>query len=98
MLEQAKIDRINELSRKKKAEGLTANEKIEQEELRREYLKSFRTHMKGTIENTTIIDPNGKDITPKKSKTNAKKKGSKLNEMSINEQMRKNNDHFCVFS
>ncbi len=74
MLEKMKINRINELSRKKKSVGLTTDEKIEQEQLRKEYLKSFRTHMKGTIENTTILDPNGNDITPSKVKQMRKKR------------------------
>ncbi|EUJ17236.1 DUF896 domain-containing protein [Listeria aquatica] len=74
MLEKAKIDRINELSRKKKTEGLTADEKIEQETLREEYVKSFRSHMRQTIENTKIIDPKGNDITPHKVKELKRKK------------------------
>ncbi|MEN2666732.1 DUF896 domain-containing protein [Listeria aquatica] len=74
MLEKAKIDRINELSRKKKTEGLTADEKIEQETLREEYVKSFRSHMRQTIENTKIIDPKGNDITPRKVKELKRKK------------------------
>ncbi|MEN0694944.1 DUF896 domain-containing protein, partial [Listeria monocytogenes] len=45
MLEKAKIDRINELSKKKKAGTLTSAEKVEQDKLRKEYIKSFRTHM-----------------------------------------------------
>ncbi|EOD9340729.1 DUF896 domain-containing protein [Listeria monocytogenes] len=74
MLEKAKIDRINELSKKKKAGTLTSAEKVEQDKLRKEYIKSFRTHMKGTNENTTIIDPNGKDVTPHKVKQLRKNK------------------------
>lgn len=74
MLEKEKINRINELSRKKKAEGLTADEKIEQDILRKEYLKSFRSHVKGTILNTTILDPKGNDITPSKVKEMRKKR------------------------
>ncbi|EKQ5084479.1 DUF896 domain-containing protein [Listeria innocua] len=74
MLEKAKIDRINELFKKKKAGTLTADEKVEQEKLRKEYIKSFRTHMKGTIENTTIIDPKGNDVTPHKIKQMRKNK------------------------
>ena len=37
-MEQTKIDRINELARKKKTEGLTGAEKLEQERLREEYI------------------------------------------------------------
>ena len=36
-LDQKKIDRINELAHKAKAEGLTEEEKAEQTELRNEY-------------------------------------------------------------
>ncbi len=39
-MDQKKIDRINELSRKSKAEGLTDEEKQEQLFLRREYVDS----------------------------------------------------------
>ncbi|MBC1456332.1 DUF896 domain-containing protein [Listeria newyorkensis] len=68
MLEKAKIDRINELSHKKKAGTMTVDEKLEQEELRQEYIKSFRNQVRDTIEHTTFIDPNGDDVTPEKIK------------------------------
>ena len=43
MVTQAQIDRINELSRKSKTpEGLTEEEKIEQQKLRRLYIDSFK--------------------------------------------------------
>ncbi|MCI5513253.1 MAG: DUF896 domain-containing protein, partial [Clostridia bacterium] len=41
-MEQAKIDRINELSKKSKTVGLTPDEKEEQAALREEYIISFR--------------------------------------------------------
>ncbi|AQY51009.1 hypothetical protein PWEIH_13135 [Listeria weihenstephanensis FSL R9-0317] len=68
MLEKSKIDRINELSHKKKAGTMTADEKIEQDTLREEYIKSFRNQVRDTIEHTTFIDPNGDDVTPDKIK------------------------------
>ncbi|EUJ24818.1 DUF896 domain-containing protein [Listeria grandensis] len=68
MLEKKKIDRINELSRKKKAGILTVEEKLEQDALRQEYIKSFRNQVRDTIEHTTFIDPNGDDVTPEKIK------------------------------
>ena len=58
-MEQAKIDRINELARKKKAEGLTEAELIEQAALRAEYIAEFRASMRGTLENTYIERPDG---------------------------------------
>ena len=41
-MEQSKIDRINFLARKSKAEGLTEEEKAEQLELRKEYIESYK--------------------------------------------------------
>ncbi len=68
MLPKHKINRINELSKKAKAEGLTTEEAKEQSLLRAEYLESFRSSMRNTIEGVTIIDPNGNDVTPEKVK------------------------------
>ncbi|KAA1040306.1 DUF896 domain-containing protein [Macrococcus equipercicus] len=68
MLEQHKMDRINHLAKKKKAEGLTEEEGREQSSLRAEYLNSFRDSFKKTIENTKIIDQEGTDVTPEKIK------------------------------
>ena len=46
-MDQKKIDRINELSRKSKAEGLTDEEKQEQLFLRREYVDSVVGALRG---------------------------------------------------
>lgn len=66
MLSNEKMARINELSAKSKAEGLTNAESLEQQTLRQEYLNAFRGSMKQTIENVKVVDPNGNDVTPKK--------------------------------
>ena len=54
-----KIDRINELARKKKSEGLTDEEAKEQAILRREYIESFKQSLVSQLENTYIVEPDG---------------------------------------
>ena len=54
-----KIDRINELARKKKSEGLTDEEAREQAILRREYIESFKQSLVSQLENTYIVEPDG---------------------------------------
>lgn len=56
---QEKINRINELARKQKSEGLTEEEKQEQYVLRREYIESFKTSLVSQLENTYIVEPDG---------------------------------------
>lgn len=67
-MEKAKIDRINELARKAKAEGLTASETAERDLLRKEYLKAVRTNMRATLDNVVIEETDG-SLTPLKKKT-----------------------------
>ncbi|MHC5247854.1 DUF896 family protein [Enterococcus sp. LJL90] len=75
MLSEEKINRINELARKKKAEGLNEAESKEQKFLREEYLKAFRSGMKHHIEGMKVVDPEGTDVTPEKLKQIQKEKG-----------------------
>ena len=56
---QEKIDRINELARKQKNEGLTDEEKQEQYALRREYIDGFKASLTAQLENTYIVEPDG---------------------------------------
>ena len=58
-MEKDKIERINELARKKKAGSLTKVEQAEQAELRHEYLTEFRENMKAMLDNTIIQEPDG---------------------------------------
>ena len=74
-MEQTKIDRINELARKKKTEGLTGAEKIEQERLREEYVEGYRRSIRHHIEGLKIVDEEGNDITPAKLKEIQRQKG-----------------------
>lgn len=48
------IDRINQLSRKSKSEGLSPEEKAEQQNLRKEYLTQFRSNFRKQLENVEI--------------------------------------------
>jgi uncharacterized protein YnzC (UPF0291/DUF896 family) len=72
MLPKDKIDRINELSKKSKSEGLTTKEQEEQQSLRQQYLQAFRSSMKNTLKGVTVVDPNGNDVTPQKLKDEKK--------------------------
>ena len=59
MLED-KIQRINELARKSKtSEGLTDEEKQEQQRLRQEYIAEWRQGVTQVLDNTYIMDEQG---------------------------------------
>lgn len=58
-MEHEKIERINALARKKKAEGLTEEELIEQAALRTEYLAEIRASFGATLDSTVIQYPDG---------------------------------------
>ena len=57
--DKKKIERINLLAAKAKTEGLTDEEKKEQEALRNEYRESFRKSFMGQLENTYVVDEHG---------------------------------------
>jgi uncharacterized protein YnzC (UPF0291/DUF896 family) len=75
MLEKKKLDRINELVRKERSDGLSQEEKDEQKGLREEYIQAFRSGMKNQIEGMKVVDPDGNDVTPDKVKEIQKEKG-----------------------
>lgn len=56
MLDQEKIERINQLANKKKTVGLTESETAEQQALRQEYLKAFRKSFRGQLDNIEWTD------------------------------------------
>ncbi|MFQ8705208.1 MAG: DUF896 domain-containing protein [Thomasclavelia sp.] len=60
------ITRINELAKKKKDGTITALELKEQEKLRQEYLKAFRSGFKQQLMGIKVVDAKGNDITPQK--------------------------------
>ncbi|MBR7081318.1 MAG: DUF896 domain-containing protein [Oscillospiraceae bacterium] len=61
-----RLERINELARKAKNEGLTDEEKAEQKRLRAEYLAAFRANVEAQLENTYIVDEDGNERKLKK--------------------------------
>lgn len=58
-MEKHQIDRINELARKKKAEGLTPQEMEEQRALRLAYLAAFRAGFASQMDNIWVQDEDG---------------------------------------
>lgn len=56
---EEKIERINVLARKSKAEGLTEEEKQEQQALRREFIDDFKRNLRGQLDNISIKEEDG---------------------------------------
>ena len=59
-MNQEKIERINALYRKSKAEGLTEEEKTEQDLLRKEYIASVKNNLRNQLNNIDVINEQGK--------------------------------------
>jgi len=59
MITEKKIERINELYRKSKAEGLTEEEKKEQDMLRKEYIASVRANLRSQLNNIDMVNEDG---------------------------------------
>ena len=53
------IKRINELAKKAKTEGLTEEETVERDKLRRIYINSVLGNLEAELENTYIMDEKG---------------------------------------
>ncbi|MBQ2987008.1 MAG: DUF896 domain-containing protein [Tyzzerella sp.] len=56
---EEKIERINVLARKAKTEGLTEEEKAEQQVLRREFIDDFKRNLRGQLDNISIKEEDG---------------------------------------
>ena len=57
-----KINRINELYHKSKAEGLTEEELQEQAQLRQEFRANFRANLKGQLNSIVIQYEDGSQV------------------------------------
>ncbi|OYD09955.1 DUF896 domain-containing protein [Paludifilum halophilum] len=60
MITDEMIQRINELARKQKAEGLTPEEKKEQARLREKYLQAIRGSVKEQVNRIRWVDEDEK--------------------------------------
>ncbi len=58
-MDQKKIDRINALARKSKAEGLTEAERKEQALLREEFLANIRRNLRAQLDQIDMVAPDG---------------------------------------
>ncbi len=56
---EEKIQRINELYNKAKAEGLTEEEKAEQQALRKQFIEDFKRNLRGQLDNISICEEDG---------------------------------------
>ena len=65
-MEKAKIDRINALAAKSKAEGLTPEELAEQKALREEYLTEYRRALRGGGNEKVVLREDGTKVILKK--------------------------------
>lgn len=56
MITKELIDEINALARKQRSTGLTDEEKIRQNQLRKIYLAGFRQNLKNILDRVEIVD------------------------------------------
>ena len=72
-MEQVKIDRINELAKKKKAGTLTEEEAKERAALHQEYINEIRLSFGAILDNTVIEYPDGSRKVLKKDQSEEEK-------------------------
>lgn len=58
-MDRLNLERINELARKSRAEGLTAAEAAEQKLLRERYIEAVRANLRGQLDNIDVLEPDG---------------------------------------
>lgn len=60
------LNRINELAKIQREVGLTEEQKMEQQQLRKDYLSQIRGQVLDTFTGLKVVDPLGNDVTPEK--------------------------------
>ena len=58
-MSKTRLERINELARKAKTEGLTPEEIAERDVLRREYVAAVLGNVRAQLDNTYVVDEQG---------------------------------------
>lgn len=58
-MNEAKIKRINELAHKAKNEGLTAEETMERQVLREEYIQAYRRNLQSQLDSIVVVEKDG---------------------------------------
>ncbi len=61
-MDKKMLERIGELARKKKSEGLTAEELAEQQKLYKIYLGEIRSQFSSTLDNVSVKEKDGKVV------------------------------------
>ena len=82
------IARINTLYHKSKAEGLTPEEKEEQQMLRKQYVEAIKSNMRATLDHTSIKNQDG-TLTPLKM-VREKNLAAKQEKKDIRTELKKN--------
>ncbi len=77
-MDKKMLDRINELAKKKREQGLTEEEQAEQKKLYKIYLGEIRTQFDRTLDNVSIKENDGKVVPFKKAYQNNINKKEKL--------------------
>lgn len=62
MITKEMIDRINQLAKKKKTEGLTEAEEKEQKQLYRQYIDAFKENLRAQLDMIEIVDTDKKEV------------------------------------
>ena len=74
-MDKKMLDRINELAKKKKTVGLTAEEQKEQKELYKVYLGEIRQQFNATLDNVSVKEKDGSVVPFKKAYRKYENKG-----------------------
>lgn len=72
-MNEEKIARINELYHKSKEQGLSEEEKKEQQMLRKEYIAAIKGSISNQLAHVTVVNPDGSIVDAGKAR--AQKKG-----------------------